>query len=215
MSERNLYAILGVGRDANPAAIKQAYGRRAFESHLNAGFVPDPEQFRRIHEAYAVLGDPARRRRYDREPGSISALVEPVAHPRRRSVIVPDDFQTIAPSLGEVLDHIAQNFFGFHRKSEGPLHRLGLEVVLEPEEARFGASVPIEVPVYRTCLPCGGSGAGWPVCARCHGYGIAEDSARVVLEVPAGIRGGERFEVGLQGAGIRNLVLGVRIAVFE
>lgn len=64
---------------------------------------------------------------------------------RRRPVNVIDGFGTVSPSVGEILDHIAQNFFGFHQKSHGSCQRLGLEIVLDRREAFFGVSMPIEM----------------------------------------------------------------------
>ena len=57
---------------------------------------------------------------------------------RRPPVNVIDDFGTVSPSVGEILDHIAQNFFGFHQKSHGSRRHLGVEIVLDTREAFFG-----------------------------------------------------------------------------
>jgi DnaJ-class molecular chaperone len=113
--------------------------------------------------------------------------------------------------VGEILDHIAQNFFGFHQKSRGSRRCLCVEVVLDRTEAFFGLTLPIEVPVYARCDPCGGSGGDWG--ASCHGYGLAEVSRTVALEIAAGTRTGERYQIDLRGPGIENLVLDVTIVV--
>jgi DnaJ-class molecular chaperone len=143
--------------------------------------------------------------------------VEPRGRPepirRRPPVNVIDDFATVRPSVGEILDHIAQNFFGFHQKSRGSRRYLGVEVVLDRTEAFFGVSLPIEVPVYGRCDRCGGSGGDAAVCASCHGYGMVETSRTVALEIASGARTGERYQIDLRGAGIENLVLDVTIVV--
>ena len=77
---------------------------------------------------------------------------------RGRPVNVIDDFETVSPSVGEILDHIAQNFFSFHQKSHGSRQRLSVEIVLDRREAFLGVSMPIEVPVYVRCSRCGGNG---------------------------------------------------------
>ena len=63
------------------------------------------------------------------------------AEPRRRkaTLTVPNDFLTVRPSIEELLDHIAQNFFN-PRKSGGPFRKLGLEAFIQPEDARFAAT---------------------------------------------------------------------------
>jgi len=132
---------------------------------------------------------------------------------RKRPVNITDDFASVRPSVAEILDHIAQNFFGFHQKSRGSRRYLGVEVVLNRTEAFFGVSLPTEVPIYARCDRCWGSGGDWGVCPSCHGYGMAETSWTVALEIPPGARTGERAQLDLRGAGIENLVLDVTIVV--
>src|ERR1700730_8093818 len=87
------------------------------------------------------------------------------AEPRRRkaTLTVPNDFLTVRPSIEELLDHIAQNFFN-PRKSGGPFRKLGLEVFIQPEDARFGCHVPLDIQSYVRCDKCRGVG-----CSAFHG----------------------------------------------
>jgi DnaJ-class molecular chaperone len=64
---KDYYKILGVDRTADAKAIKQAYRRLARKHHpdQNAGNKAAAERFREINEAYEVLSDPEKRRRYD------------------------------------------------------------------------------------------------------------------------------------------------------
>lgn len=62
-SPSDLYAILGVPRTANQAAIKAAFRRLAVKLHPDTG--GDPEQFRLLKMAYDVLSDPDLRAHYD------------------------------------------------------------------------------------------------------------------------------------------------------
>ncbi|MFA9431479.1 molecular chaperone DnaJ [Egicoccus sp. AB-alg2] len=65
--EKDYYDVLGVARDASADDIKKAYRRLARENHPDAN--PDDPQaerrFKEVGEAYAVLGEEARRREYD------------------------------------------------------------------------------------------------------------------------------------------------------
>ncbi len=216
MAGKGLYAVLGIEEGAGLPTIKRAYRRLVFSVHPDVGATPDPERFHEIHEAYEILTDPERRRsgiRAKAEPtyrGQMTVEPAPLSA-RRRAVRVPDDFATTMPSIGEFLDHVAQNFFGFHRKSHGPYRRLGIEVLLSPEEARSGCRVPLEVPKFERCPRCRGFESGWSVCLMCHGYGLAEGTARVALDIPPGIRDGQHYEVSLASAGIENLLLAVTI----
>jgi curved DNA-binding protein len=63
----NLYEVLGVPREADAKAIKKAYRKLARQYHpdVNPGDAAAEERFKRISEAYAVLGDQDKRRNYD------------------------------------------------------------------------------------------------------------------------------------------------------
>ena len=64
---QDLYALLGVTRDADADTIKKAYRRLARQLHPDVN--PDPEtqeRFKEISRAYEVLSDPQKRAAYDR-----------------------------------------------------------------------------------------------------------------------------------------------------
>jgi curved DNA-binding protein CbpA len=67
----DLYAVLGVPRDADRAAIRHAYRDLAHTAHPDGGGTP--EAFARIKLAHDILTDDVRRKRYD-ENGEISEL---------------------------------------------------------------------------------------------------------------------------------------------
>ncbi len=64
---KDFYAVLGVPKEADEAAIKKAYRKLARKLHpdQNAGDPKAEERFKEIGEAYAVLSDPEERRQYD------------------------------------------------------------------------------------------------------------------------------------------------------
>ncbi|MFD7023709.1 DnaJ C-terminal domain-containing protein [Promicromonospora sukumoe] len=65
--EKDFYAVLGVSKDADDAAVKKAYRKLARQYHpdQNQGDAAAESRFKEIGEAYAVLSDPEQRRQYD------------------------------------------------------------------------------------------------------------------------------------------------------
>lgn len=64
---KDYYAILGVKKDATAKEVKAAYRRLARKYHpdVNPGDKAAEEKFKDLQEAYDVLGDPAKRQKYD------------------------------------------------------------------------------------------------------------------------------------------------------
>ncbi|MBI4789405.1 MAG: J domain-containing protein [Chloroflexi bacterium] len=67
MEYKDYYKILGVSKNASEKDIKQAYRKLARKLHpdVNPNNKPAQEQFKEINEAYDVLSDPERRKKYD------------------------------------------------------------------------------------------------------------------------------------------------------
>jgi DnaJ-class molecular chaperone len=64
---QNYYELLGVNRTASDKEIKAAYRRMARKLHpdVNPNDERAQEQFKKVNEAYEVVGDPKRRKDYD------------------------------------------------------------------------------------------------------------------------------------------------------
>jgi molecular chaperone DnaJ len=198
---RDYYEVLGVAPDAKAADIKRAYRQLARRYHPDISGDDRTGSLREATRAYQVLGNPDRRRTYDAvlRESTTGARVDWFA----------DEVNVDFPSVASVLDRIRHSFFGDIRGS-----LLSAEVELSPEEAFWGTSVPLEIPLRQTCRSCGGRGEVWEQwCADCHGGGDVASQHPMCLKVPAGVRSGARFRFSVTPPGARPTCVEIRINV--
>lgn len=156
------YELLEVTRGANGDEIKRAYRRLAVKYHPDHN-PDDPgaeDRFKALTEAYAVLSDSDKRRRYDQlGPGAFGNGhgAEPV------------DFG----SIGEILEGLLGDVLG--RKDSGLPKDIRYDLEISFEEAALGTEKPITVQRPQPCTPCGGTGAEpgtrSVTCPACKGRG--------------------------------------------
>jgi DnaJ-class molecular chaperone len=80
----DLYARLGVARDASRSQINAAYRRLARALHPDSALTPggSPTQLRRVIEAHRILSDAQQRERYDSATRRLSQTVSRTMAPR-------------------------------------------------------------------------------------------------------------------------------------
>ena len=201
---RDYYDVLGVSPDAGADEIKRAYRQLARRYHPDISGDDRGVAFLEVSRAYEVLQDPERRRRYDarlrRRPGAAAA---------GRADWLADEVAIDFPSVSSVLDRMRHAFFG-----AVPVVSLSAEIVLSPEEAFWGTTVPLGVPLRRTCPRCGGRGETWQEwCHSCAGGGEVSAPHEMHLRVPAGVREGERFRFSVTPAGAPHTTVEIRIRI--
>ena len=197
---RDYYEVLGVSPDAGAAEIKRAYRQLARRYHPDISGEDRTTAFLEVARAFEVLGDPQRRRSYD------MALIQSASG---RGEWLADEVAIDFPSVSSVLDRMRSSFFGV------PLAAgLSAEVELTPEEAFWGASVPLDIPLRQTCTDCGGRGEVWEQwCPTCGGDGDVSAAHALRLRVPAGVRQGTRFRFSVTPPGAIPTTVEVRITV--
>jgi Ca-activated chloride channel family protein len=95
--EKDLYAVIGVSAQAAQEEIKRAYRELARRFHPDSrSEVASAKRFQEVQEAYRVLGDPLRRRAYDRQRaerglGAQIALAWDVLRSREKLPAIPEE----------------------------------------------------------------------------------------------------------------------------
>ncbi|UCG74232.1 MAG: J domain-containing protein [Chromatiales bacterium] len=173
MAERDYYKVLGVPRDADRKAIKDAYHRLAMQWHPDRNSSPEAEgRFKEIAKAYAVLSDPKKRASYDAHG------FEGVAHfspdELYRGVDLGSLFGDLGFGFGPGGQSIFDRFFGGPRApGRGADLQVRLDVPLERIATGGKETVHVSRPV--ACGKCHGhgtrSGQPPPVCEACGGTG--------------------------------------------
>jgi molecular chaperone DnaJ len=187
-NKRDYYDVLGISKDASKEDIKNVYRKLALQYHPDRNKSSGAEEkFKEISEAYAVLSDDEKRKRYDTY-GHLGA--EEVF--RGSEANFDEIFKDIG--FGGVRDIFEQIFggrstgfgstsgsdpfgFGFTFGSGG--RRRGQDVLydaeLSLEEVLKGRKDEIELPKLEKCNNCGGSGASPGTrprkCQVCNGQG--------------------------------------------
>jgi molecular chaperone DnaJ len=202
---RDYYDVLGVSPGAGADEIKRAYRQLARRYHPDISGEDRVSAFRELACAYDVLRDPVRRQQYDRglRPSARSYAAESGKDWFADEVAI--DF----PSVSSVLDRMRDAFFS----AESPV-TLSAQMVLTAREAFDGATIPLVVPLRRTCARCGGRGEIWTEwCVSCGGLGEVSAAHSLSVHVPAGVREGARFRFSITPPGAPRTVVEIRISI--
>lgn len=198
---RNFYVVLGVPRDASVDAIRSAYRRLAKQLHPDRAGVEATKRFRDVTEAYEVLSDPGLRRSHNAElEPVITSAARPASEPLGRPFagVSLDRAVRLGPSpfADELRDWMRENTLGSDLPKSGRRAVLDLDVLLSPDEATRGGELPLELPLFVPCVPCGGTGRDWLfVCALCAGEGAFPDRVRLRVRIPPGMRDATIWEL--------------------
>ncbi len=171
---KDYYGTLGVSRDASQEEIKRAYRELARRHHPDVSRDGEDERgdrFKEISEAYEVLSNPEKRRRYDLF-GDEGIAASPFG----------SGFDAFGGPLGDIFNM----FFGHGqtRTSQTPRRGSDLLAVVELDlaEAYSGTVREIEMARHETCDTCGGTGLAegfeHDLCPECGGEGKSVHTRR-------------------------------------
>jgi DnaJ-class molecular chaperone len=202
---RDYYDVLGVSRSATADEIKKAYRKLARKHHpdVNPGDNDAAERFKQINEAYEVLSDPDKRKRYDALGENWRAGADFTPPPGAR-VEYGDAEDLFGRGTGGFSDFF-ETLFGAGRapRAGGFAMRGGdveAELPLTLEEAHLGGKRTLSLQVTEPCATCGGTGTqnGKP-CPTCRGAGVVRRPRTLEVTIPAGVREGLVIRLAGQG----------------
>jgi len=123
--------------------------------------------------------------------------------------VLADEVHLDFPSVLSVLDRMRQSFFGDARRPDR-----AHDIEVTPQEAFWGATVRLEVPVTRTCATCGGRGEVWDEwCSDCAGDGDLPAAQPVRVRIPPGVQDGTRIRFRVTAPGVRQTLVDARIRI--
>jgi molecular chaperone DnaJ len=186
MSKRDYYEVLGVGKNASADEIKKAFRKAAIEHHPDKG--GDETKFKEINEAYEVLKDTDKRKRYD-QFGHAGVGGNAGGNPFEGFGGFGNG-QEVHFDFGDLgLGDIFSSFFGgqagpqSRRQSRGRDVETNVEITFE--QAVFGTEVELNLNLDDTCEHCKGNrtepGYELKTCDTCKGSGQVVNVTRTVF----------------------------------
>ncbi len=169
VAKRDYYETLGVDRNASDEELKKAFRKLARQYHPDLHTSADQkkkaeEKFKEINEAYEILSDQDKRRRYD----TFGHAGGPQG---------AEGFDFGQGGFGDIFNDIFEDFFGTPRgrarAERGNDLQYNLEITFE--ESVFGKEAKLKIPRWETCADCKGTGArsatAVKMCPACKGQG--------------------------------------------
>ncbi|MCR4417575.1 MAG: molecular chaperone DnaJ [Ignavibacteria bacterium] len=190
-TKRDYYEVLGVPRNASQEEIKKAYRKLAMQYHpdRNPGNKEAEEKFKEAAEAYEVLSDPEKRRRYDQFGHAGMQGTD-----FREYTDINDIFNAFRDIFsgtgfgGSIFDDFFGGSTSTRSRRTGSVQRgsdLRVKIKLTLEEIATGVSKKIKIKRYKKCSSCNGTGAesgsGHKTCPVCNGTGEIRQVSRSVF----------------------------------
>ena len=222
---KDYYQILGVARTASPDEIKQAFRKLARIHHPDVAKnkATGEAKFKEINEAYEVLGDPEKRKRYDelgpnwQDTGGQQAYgAGPRGSARGRGPAGGPDFEFDGTGFSDFFE----SFFGSGRGGAGAggPRRRGPVAMDDDEETFSHPGNDVEADLLVTLEDVLRGAKRKVTLRRPASDGGQERLNTYEVKIPAGVREGQRIRLagqggaGYGGAAAGDLYLRVRLA---
>ncbi|MDB5160636.1 MAG: Chaperone protein DnaJ [Candidatus Saccharibacteria bacterium] len=176
MAKRDYYDILGVGKDASADELKKAFRRLAVQHHPDRG--GDETKFKEVSEAYEVLKDDTKRKRYDQfghagVGSSAASDGSPFSGFGGNGQEFHFDFGDLG--LGDIFGSFFGGEAGGRRSAQNRGRDVETSIEISFEQAIFGTEVELSLSMEDVCDHCKGTTAepGYELknCDECGGSG--------------------------------------------
>jgi molecular chaperone DnaJ len=192
--KRDYYEVLDISQTATPEEIKKAYRKKALQYHpdKNPGDKAAEEKFKEAAEAYEVLGNEDKRRRYD-QFGHAGVGSSAGGSNFGDGMTMEDIFSQFGDIFGGHFSGFSGHFGGFSSGFGGGrgtqrVNRgadLRVKVKLSLKEIATGVEKKIKVKKYVQCKHCKGTGAedgkSYATCTTCRGSGVITRVTHTIL----------------------------------
>jgi curved DNA-binding protein len=226
---KDYYDVLGTSKTATEDEIRTAYRKlaRTYHPDVNPGDKSAEEKFKEINEAYEVLSDPDKRKRYDELGPNWKSGSDFTPPPGSQGPYA--DFGGFGNGFGagqgsSGFSDFFEGLFGSRRGARAGTgfrmrgRDIDAEITLTLEEAHHGVTRSITLQSDERCPTCGGSGSkDGKTCPTCHGSGVVRRPKSFEVTIPAGVRDGSvirlagQGEAGANGSPAGDLFLHVQI----
>lgn len=213
---RDYYEVLGIKRDATEDQVRQAFRKLARKYHpdVNPGDRTAEDKFKEINEAYEVLSDPEKRKKYDRLGANWKDGAEFTPPPDWGGVRVEygnigdifggSGFSDFFETLFGGARASAQPGEGQRRRGSRPRSSKGqdseAEMTISLEDAHRGGKHRITIQSPKVCLSCNGSGSlNGAICSVCRGAGQVISPRTIDVNIAPGGREGSVIKLPRQG----------------
>ncbi len=202
MANKDYYSVLGVSRQATPDELKKAFRKLAMKYHpdKNPGNKAAEEKFKEVNEAYDTLSDPKKRQMYDQfghaafQPGGPGAG-GPGGGPFRGGFegFGAGGFDPRQGGQGQAdFNDMFSDFFGeFFGGETQPGARRGPRGEQRGSDLRYALTITLEEAATGTEKRI----------SFVRQRGGKEDTAKLSITVPAGVKAGQRLKLRGEGDG--------------
>jgi DnaJ-class molecular chaperone len=217
MNYKDYYAVLGVPKGAPEKDIKSAYRRLARKWHPDAN-PSNPkeaeERFKELSEAYEVLGDPEKRKKYDVLGSDWQRAARQAEQQRQyRTRFNETDFDFGPGASGASAgpsgfsDFFDMFFSGIGRRQSAQApgfaqrgQDLETTIELTLRDVYDGGKKAVSLQVEDFCARCRGTGTdAGRLCPQCSGTGRILLKKKFEVSIPKGVADGQRIRLPAQG----------------